>query len=227
MNAGGWSQRVKKIYCEQKAQTHNAAILSDAMLGCIARSPQWKLGLKDLIAVSQDNHFSVSKYYTSARLSQCLVKWKQEKKTNENWRSCCLWICFIGWFYWKYLLHAPQTFSFPQTHPTHCSRNIKCLNLCNNSLGNVHFLQRPLFVFFFEVYFTLLYMGAHVSNLSVCWCMGLCFVLFQRCVVGRSLIPPEWCCLQTGLKLMIKARTAFGGSMWRRTSGSCWTSKCA
>lgn len=31
-------------------------------------------------------------------------------------------------------------------------------------------------MFFLEVYFVLLYVGTNVSNLSVCWCMGLCFV---------------------------------------------------
>lgn len=36
----------------------------------------------------------------------------------------------------------------------------------------------------------------------------------------------EWFCHPTGQRHTAKARTAFGGCTWRRTSASCWTSVC-
>ena len=54
----------------------------------------------------------------------------------------------------------------------------------------------------------------------------LCVCVFQLCVVAKSQIQLEWCSLLTGLKPTIKARTASGESMSRRTRGSCWTFKC-
>lgn len=50
--------------------------------------------------------------------------------------------------------------------------------------------------------------------------------MLQLCAAGRSRTLRAWCCLLIGPRPMTRARTASGVSMWKRTRGSCLTSKC-
>lgn len=50
--------------------------------------------------------------------------------------------------------------------------------------------------------------------------------VLQLCAAGRSQTLLVSCCLLIGPRLTTRGRTASGVSMWKRTSGSCLTSKC-
>lgn len=50
--------------------------------------------------------------------------------------------------------------------------------------------------------------------------------MLQLCAAGRSQTLLVLCCLLIGPRLTTRGRTASGVSMWKRTSGSCLTSKC-
>lgn len=52
------------------------------------------------------------------------------------------------------------------------------------------------------------------------------FCVLQPCAAGRSPTPPAWCCLPIGPRPTTRGRTASGASTWKRTRGSCSTSKC-
>lgn len=56
------------------------------------------------------------------------------------------------------------------------------------------------------------------------WSWGVC--VLQLCAAGKSQTRLVWCCLLIGLRPMTRGKTASGASMWKRTRGSCLTSKC-
>lgn len=64
-----------------------------------------------------------------------------------------------------------------------------------------------------------------MSTRGVCLVFSFLFAL-QLCAAGRSQTLLAWCSLLIGLRPMTRGRTASGASMWKRTRGSCLTSKC-
>lgn len=73
----------------------------------------------------------------------------------------------------------------------------------------------------------------NVLCFEICYNAYICFSVspwgvfaLQLFAAERSQTPPVWCCLLIGLRLMTRGRTASGVSMWKRTRGSCLTSKC-
>lgn len=56
------------------------------------------------------------------------------------------------------------------------------------------------------------------------WGWGVC--VLQLCAVEKSQTRLVWCCPLIGQRPTTRGRTASGASMWKRTRGSCLTSKC-
>lgn len=56
------------------------------------------------------------------------------------------------------------------------------------------------------------------------WGWSVC--VLQPCAAGRSLTLLALCCLLIGPRPTTRDRIASGASMWKRTRGSCLTSKC-
>lgn len=55
---------------------------------------------------------------------------------------------------------------------------------------------------------------------------SLVLFLLQLCAAGRSQTRPVLCCLLIGPRPTTRGRTASGAFTWKRTRGSCLTSKC-
>lgn len=73
-----------------------------------------------------------------------------------------------------------------------------------------------------NIFFLKIHHSVSVYFLASTW--GVC--VLQLCAAGRSQTLPVWCCLLIGPRPTTRGKTASGVSMWKRTRGSCLTSKC-